>query len=57
MEKLKSLATPKRVVALIIAVLVLIFAFQNLNTLELTIIFFSVKFPLLFLIISILFWE
>ncbi|NSU67866.1 DUF1049 domain-containing protein [Enterococcus faecalis] len=53
MERLKTLATPKRIVALIIAVLVLIFAFQNLNTVELTIIFFSVKIPLLFLIIGI----
>ncbi|EIQ7097014.1 DUF1049 domain-containing protein [Enterococcus faecalis] len=53
MERLRTLATPKRIVAFIIAVLVLIFAFQNLNTVELKIVFFTLNISLLFLIIGI----
>ncbi len=53
MERLRTLATPKRIVAFIIAVLVLIFAFQNLNTIELKIVFFTLNISLLFLIIGI----
>lgn len=53
MERLRTLASPKRIVAFIIAVLVLIFAFQNLNTVELKIVFFTLNISLLFLIIGI----
>ncbi|MFC0232388.1 DUF1049 domain-containing protein [Vagococcus entomophilus] len=51
MDKFKKVVTPKRVLALIILVLVLVFGFQNLNPVELTLIFFSVKVPLLVLIL------
>lgn len=53
MDKLKEIATPKRILALIIVILILVFSFQNLNLVELTIIFFSVKLPLLFLILGL----
>lgn len=53
METVKKIFTPKRVVALIIFILILVFGFQNMNPVELTIIFFSVKIPLLFLIIGL----
>lgn len=53
MDTLKKIATPKRVIALIILILIVIFAFQNMNAVELMIIFFSVKLPLLFLILGV----
>lgn len=53
LDKLKEIATPKRILSLIILILVLFFAFQNMNLVELTIIFFSVKTPLLFLILGL----
>ncbi|WP_249641518.1 MULTISPECIES: LapA family protein [unclassified Enterococcus] len=55
MDTLKKIATPKRVIALIILILITIFAFQNMNSVELMIIFFSVKLPLLFLILGVFF--
>ena len=54
MEKFKKIATPKRILALIILILVLIFAFQNLNTVvSLNLVFFSLNMPLLVLIVAL----
>lgn len=53
MEKFKKIATPKRILALIVMILVLIFAFQNLNSVSLNLVFFSLDIPLLVLIIAL----
>ncbi|MET3564163.1 putative integral membrane protein [Enterococcus rotai] len=51
MDKIKQVVTPKRVVALIIVILIILFAFQNFQTVELSFIFFSLNLPLLILIL------
>ena len=51
MEKFKKIATPKRLLALAILILVLIFAFQNLKPVSLNLVFFSLNIPLLLLIV------
>ncbi|SOB47521.1 conserved exported hypothetical protein [Lactococcus piscium] len=53
MENMKKILTPKRVLSLIIFILVLIFGFQNMGSVKLSIIFFSLDIPLLILIFAI----
>lgn len=53
MEKLKKIATPKRILVLVIFILVLIFAFQNLDPTTVNLIFFSVNIPVLLLILGL----
>ncbi|MDN6770592.1 MAG: DUF1049 domain-containing protein, partial [Lactococcus sp.] len=53
MENMKKILTPKRVLSLIIFILVLIFGFQNMGSVKLSIIFFSLDIPLLILIFEI----
>lgn len=53
MEKLKKIATPKRILVLVIFILVLIFAFQNLEPTTVNLIFFSVNIPVLLLILGL----
>lgn len=53
MEKFKKIATPKRLLALLVLILVLIFAFQNLRPVSLNLVFFSLKMPLLVLIVAL----
>ncbi len=53
LEKLKRVATPKRIVGLTIVILVLVFGFQNRNSVELSVIFFSTKLPLIVLIVAL----
>ena len=53
MENMKKILTPKRVLSLIVFVLVLIFGFQNMGSVKLSIIFFSLDIPLLILIFAI----
>ena len=53
MENMKKILTPKRVLSLIIFILVLIFGFQNMVSVKLSIIFFSLDIPLLILIFAI----
>ena len=53
MEKLKKIATLKRILTLIVIILVLIFAFQNLNSVSLNLVFFSLDIPLLVFIIAL----
>ncbi|MEY2388067.1 DUF1049 domain-containing protein (plasmid) [Lactococcus lactis] len=53
MEKLKKIATPKRILVLVIFILVLIFAFQNLEPTTVNLIFFSVNIPVLLLILDL----
>lgn len=53
MENMKKILTPKRVLSLIVFILVLIFGFQNMGSVKLSIIFFSLNIPLLILIFVI----
>lgn len=53
MENMKKILTPKRVLSLIVFILVLIFGFQNMGSVKLSIIFFSLNIPLLILIFAI----
>ena len=53
MENMKKILTPKRVLSLIVFILVLIFGFQNMGSVKLSIIFFSLDIPLLILIFAI----
>ena len=53
LEKLKRVATQKRIVGLTIVILVLVFGFQNRNSVELSVIFFSIKLPLIVLIVAL----
>lgn len=53
MENMKKILTPKRVLSLIVFILVLIFGFQNIGSVKLSIIFFSLDIPLLILIFAI----
>ncbi|WP_455723895.1 hypothetical protein [Dysosmobacter welbionis] len=53
METGKKIITLKRVVALLITVCVILFAAQNMNPVGISFIFFSVKIPLLFLILGL----
>ena len=53
MEKFKKIATPKRLLALLVLILVLIFAFQNLRPVSLNLVFFSLKMSLLVLIVAL----
>ena len=53
MENMTKILTPKRVLSLIIFILVLIFGFQNMGSVKLSIIFFSLDIPLLILIFAI----
>ena len=50
---MKRVATPKRIVGLTIVILVLVFGFQNRNSVELSVIFFSIKLPLIVLIVAL----
>ena len=50
---MKKILTPKRVLSLIVFILVLIFGFQNMGAVKLSIIFFSLDIPLLILIFAI----
>lgn len=51
MEKAKEIFTPKRIVALIVLILILVFAFQNINAVELTLILFTIRIPLIFVVL------
>lgn len=51
MDKIKDFFTVKRVIAIVVSILVIVFAFQNMNPVTINFIFFSVKCPLLFLIL------
>ncbi|EGO2713166.1 DUF1049 domain-containing protein [Enterococcus faecalis] len=51
MGTLKKNFTIKRSIAIIVCILVIIFAFQNMHSVTINFIFFSMKFPLLFLIL------
>ncbi|MGX7046909.1 DUF1049 domain-containing protein [Pseudolactococcus plantarum] len=53
METFKKVVTPKRVIFLIIFILVLIFGFQNMKPATVSLIFISVKIPVLFLILGL----
>ncbi|PCS05069.1 hypothetical protein RU86_GL001273 [Lactococcus piscium] len=53
MKNMKKILTPKRVLSLIVFILVLIFGFQNMGSVKLSIIFFSLDIPLLILIFAI----
>ena len=53
METLKKVVTPKRILFLIIFILVLIFGFQNMKPATVSLIFISVKIPVLFLILGL----
>lgn len=53
MENMKKILTPKRVLSLIVFILVLIFGFQNMGSVKLSIIFFSLDIHLLILIFAI----
>ena len=53
METLKKVVTPKRILFLIIFILVLIFGFQNMKPATVSLIFFSIKIPVLFLILGL----
>lgn len=54
MKDAKSFFTFKRVVALIIVVLVAVFALQNWTSVEVSLLFFAVKMPLIILILAML---
>ncbi|MBO0475287.1 hypothetical protein IGL98_003217 [Enterococcus sp. DIV0840] len=53
MDNIKKIVTPKRVIALIVVILIMLFAFQNFQNVELSLIFISVEIPLLILILSL----
>lgn len=53
METFKKIATPKRILFLVIFILVLVFAFQNLKPATVNLIFFSVNIPVLVLILGL----
>ena len=53
METLKKVVTPKRILFLIIFILVLIFGFQNMKPATVSLIFMSVRIPVLFLILGL----
>ncbi|HCN75522.1 MAG TPA: DUF1049 domain-containing protein [Lactococcus sp.] len=53
LETFKKVVTPKRVIFLIIFILVLIFGFQNMKPATVSLIFISVKIPVLFLILGL----
>lgn len=53
LETFKKVVTPKRVLFLIIFILVLIFGFQNMKPATVSLIFISVKIPVLFLILGL----
>ena len=53
METFKKVVTPKRAIFLIIFILVLIFGFQNMKPATVSLIFISVKIPVLFLILGL----
>ena len=53
METFKKVVTPKRVIFLIIFILVIIFGFQNMKPATVSLIFISVKIPVLFLILGL----
>lgn len=53
LKKFRRVATPKRIVGLTIVILVLVFGFQNRNSIELSVIFFSIKLPLIVLIVAL----
>ncbi|WEV60959.1 lipopolysaccharide assembly protein LapA domain-containing protein [Streptococcaceae bacterium ESL0729] len=54
MKDAKSFFTFKRVVALIIVVLVAVFALQNWKSVEVSLLFFAIKLPLIILILAML---
>lgn len=53
METVQKIVTLKRVVALLITVFVILFAAQNMNPVGISFILFSVKIPLLLLILGL----
>lgn len=53
METVKKIVTAKRVVALLLTVFVILFAAQNMNPVGISFIVFSIKIPLLFLILGL----
>lgn len=52
-EKVKEVLTIKRITALVIVLLVILFAAQNMNPVGISFIVFTVKIPLLFLILGL----
>ncbi|WP_285017157.1 LapA family protein [Lactococcus garvieae] len=52
MEKLKKVLTPKRILFLIVFILVIVFALKNMSPATISFIFFSVKLPVLVLILG-----
>ena len=50
-DTVKNFFTIKRSIAIIVCIFVIIFAFQNMHSVTINFIFFSMKFPLLFLIL------
>ncbi|WP_058212040.1 LapA family protein [Lactococcus lactis] len=52
MENIKKIFTLKRIIFIIIFILVVIFACQNMSSVSVSFIFFSIKLPILGLILS-----
>lgn len=55
MEKLRSFLTIKRIIFLIIFIFVIVFAFENFTPTTINFLFFSVKVPVLVLILGLYF--
>lgn len=51
MEKAKEFLTVKNIIVAIISIMIILFAFQNLTPVTINFIFFTLKCPLLFLIL------